>query len=115
VDSESPGAPNGVDAYRHFFYNGGWQVLEERVSAAENTEPETLQPEYQYPPSWRGHYGVAGVWSVRYTRHGGQVDAAVREYIRNQEAHHRTMTFQDEFRALLRKHSIEFDERYVWE
>ena len=25
------------------------------------------------------------------------------------------MTFQDEFRALLKKHRIEFDERYVWD
>ena len=33
----------------------------------------------------------------------------------NQEEHHRKMTFQDEFRALLRRHNIEFDERYVWD
>jgi hypothetical protein len=39
----------------------------------------------------------------------------VREYIRNQEAHHRQMTFEDEYLALLRKHSIEFDLRYVFD
>ena len=32
VDSQSPGNPNGVDAYVHFFYNQGWQELESRVS-----------------------------------------------------------------------------------
>ena len=37
------------------------------------------------------------------------------EYITNQEDHHRTMTFQDELRTLLRRHHIEFDERYVWD
>jgi hypothetical protein len=37
------------------------------------------------------------------------------EYIEKQEDHHRTMTFQDELRAMLRKHNIEFDGRYVWE
>mgnify|MGYP000858361248 CR=1 FL=1 len=54
VDSQSPANPNGVDAYVHYFYNQGWQELESRVSASENTGPESLQPQYQY------------VWSRRY-------------------------------------------------
>ena len=41
--------------------------------------------------------------------------AEVREYIRNQHEHHRKLSFQDEFRAMLRKYQIEFDERYVWD
>ena len=36
-------------------------------------------------------------------------------YIENQEEHHRKMTFQDELRALLRRHGIAFDERFVWD
>lgn len=40
---------------------------------------------------------------------------AVRQYIVNQEEHHRKMTFQEELRALLKKHQIEYDERYVWD
>ena len=40
---------------------------------------------------------------------------SVKEYIAGQEEHHRKMTFQDELRALLRKHETEFDERYVWD
>jgi hypothetical protein len=36
-------------------------------------------------------------------------------YIENQEEHHRERTFQEEFRAMLRKHGIEWDERYVWD
>jgi hypothetical protein len=39
----------------------------------------------------------------------------VTAYIANQEEHHRTRTFQDEFRDLLRAHGIEWDERYVWD
>jgi len=42
------------DSFRHFYYTFGWQLLETRLSTSENTEPQTLQPEYQY------------VWSVRY-------------------------------------------------
>jgi putative transposase len=36
-------------------------------------------------------------------------------YIRNQEHHHRKMTFQDEYRRFLELHRVEFDERYVWD
>lgn len=36
-------------------------------------------------------------------------------YIQNQEEHHRKTTFQDEFHAILKKHGIEFDERYIWD
>jgi len=36
----------------------------------------------------------------------------VRGYIRNQEAHHATMTWETEFRQLLVKHGITFDERF---
>ena len=39
----------------------------------------------------------------------------VETYIANQAEHHRKMTFQDELRALLRKHEIVWDERYVWD
>jgi hypothetical protein len=40
---------------------------------------------------------------------------AVSEYIANQEEHHRTRTFQEEFRLLLKRHGVEYDERYVWD
>ncbi|MFO0816915.1 MAG: IS200/IS605 family transposase [Pirellulales bacterium] len=39
----------------------------------------------------------------------------VRRYIENQQEHHRKMTFQDELRALLTRHGVEFDERYLWD
>jgi putative transposase len=39
----------------------------------------------------------------------------VRKYIDGQADHHRVVTFQDEYRAFLRRHEIEWDERYVWD
>ena len=36
-------------------------------------------------------------------------------YLDGQEEHHRTRTFQDEFRTFLRKYGVEFDEAYVWD
>ena len=39
----------------------------------------------------------------------------VKQYIIGQEEHHSKVSFQDELRALLRRHEIEWDEKYVWD
>ena len=57
--------------------------------------------------AWQGGYGVFSV--------SASALDAVEAYIRNQEEHHRKVTFQDEFRAFLRKHKVDCDERYVWD
>ena len=41
--------------------------------------------------------------------------ASLETYIANQAQHHRQTTFQDEYRRLLEKYEIKFDERYVWD
>lgn len=40
--------------------------------------------------------------------------ATVIEYIAQQEEHHRKVTFQEEYLAFLRKHKVDYDERYLW-
>lgn len=40
---------------------------------------------------------------------------ALSAYIANQREHHRTETFQDEFRCLCRKYGLEIDEQFVWD
>ena len=39
--------------------------------------------------------------------------ARLTEYIKEQEQHHRTTTFADEYRKLLLEAGVEFDERYM--
>jgi putative transposase len=56
---------------------------------------------------WQNGYGVFSVSESQEER--------VRRYILNQEQHHRNFTFEDEFRTILRKHNVAFDERYVWD
>jgi REP element-mobilizing transposase RayT len=36
-------------------------------------------------------------------------------YIANQREHHQRISFQDEYRQMLAKYEVEFDERYVWD
>ena len=56
---------------------------------------------------WQSGYGA---FSVSPTN----VDE-LRQYIANQEDHHRTETFQDEFRRICRKYGVDIDERYAWD
>jgi putative transposase len=56
--------------------------------------------------AWQEGYGA-------FTVSRSNVDA-VREYVRNQEEHHRKRTFQEEYLEFLQKMEIEFDERYLW-
>jgi REP element-mobilizing transposase RayT len=56
---------------------------------------------------WQAGYGA---FSVSQSNAPGVV-----RYIENQHEHHRTMSYQEELRALLRKHEIDFDERYLWD
>jgi putative transposase len=57
--------------------------------------------------AWQNGYGIFSI--------GFSQLAAVRDYIAGQEEHHRNISFQDEFRQLLNRYEIEFDERYVWD
>ncbi len=40
---------------------------------------------------------------------------ALERYMASQREHHTKVTFQDEFRRLLKKYQIPYDERYVWD
>ncbi len=42
------------------------------------------------------------------------MEEKVQAYIHNQEEHHRKQRFSDEFMALLEKHGISYEERYLW-
>jgi REP-associated tyrosine transposase len=56
---------------------------------------------------WQDGYGAFSVGESRI--------ASMKRYIRSQEEHHRRQSFQDELRALLEKHGIEYEERYLWD
>lgn len=56
---------------------------------------------------WQNGYGG---FSVNPT----EIDI-VRKYISGQNEHHEKRTFQDEYRAFLKKYAVEYDERYVWD
>jgi putative transposase len=56
-------------------------------------------------------------WQIKYGAFSVSVSQLERTiaYIKGQQTHHRKMTFEEEFIALLKKHGIAYDERYLWE
>ena len=66
---------------------------------------------------WMGEHGIKFAWQEGYGAFSVSASnlAAVERYIQNQAAHHRKITFEQEFLALLRKHRIDFDPKYVFD
>jgi REP element-mobilizing transposase RayT len=54
---------------------------------------------------WQRGYGAFSI--------SQSVVSSVAKYVRNQERHHRLRSFEDEFRMLLIRHGISFDERHL--
>jgi REP element-mobilizing transposase RayT len=57
--------------------------------------------------SWQKGYGLFSVSPTHVP--------SVREYIENQEEHHRVKSFQEEYRDFLKRYEISYDEKYVWD
>lgn len=56
---------------------------------------------------WQRGYGAFSI--------GQSQVPAVSAYIWDQKEHHKTQSYEDEFRELCRKYEVEFDERYCWD
>jgi len=56
---------------------------------------------------WQNGYGAFSV-------NPSEIDKVI-AYIENQKEHHRKKTFQEEYRAFLKKYRVEYDEKYVWD
>jgi REP-associated tyrosine transposase len=64
----------------------------------------------------KGHQYGSFAWQSGYGAFSfgqSQLDD-VRNYVANQKEHHLRISFKDEFRRLLERYQIEYDERYVW-
>ena len=100
----------GVDDHVHALFslskNLALKTIVEEVKKGSSKWIKTQGPEFSnfY---WQAGYGAFSVSQSNV--------AVVVRYIETQETHHHAASFQDELRALFRRHEIEFDERYVWD
>lgn len=66
---------------------------------------------------WMNENGTAFSWQEGYGAFNVSASnvESVRKYILRQKEHHRKMSFKEEFIALLKKHGVDFDPRYVFD
>lgn len=100
----------GVWDHVHILFDMGEMVAPvkfvEQVKRESSKFVKTLAHRYA-PFYWQRGYGIFSV-SPR------DRDEAER-YVRDQVEHHRKRTFQEEYRAMLKRYGIDFDEQYVWD
>jgi putative transposase len=100
----------GVDDHIHLLFGLSRTLspadIVEMIKTASSKWIKTKGPQFA-GFHWQSGYGIFSVSQ-------SHADDVVR-YILNQEEHHRTMPYQDEFRTLLVRYEIDFDERYVWD
>ncbi len=100
----------GVADHVHILFDMGKMVAPvkfvERVKRESSKFVKTLGPQYA-KFYWQRGYGMFSV--------SPKDRDQAEHYVRNQEEHHRHHTFQDEYRAILIRYGIEFDEQYVWD
>ena len=80
--------------------------LLEEVKGHSSKWIKTKSPEFEnfY---WQNGYGALSVQA-------NGIDVLVK-YIQRQKEHHKNISFQEEFRALMKEHGIDFDEKFVWD
>ncbi|MBI2805113.1 MAG: IS200/IS605 family transposase [Planctomycetes bacterium] len=100
----------GTEDHVHVLFRLGRKIdvakIVEKVKAGSSKWIKTKGAEY-HDFYWQSGYGA---FSIGQSGIGG-----VKKYIANQKEHHRTRTFQEEFREFLNRYEIAFDERYVWD
>jgi putative transposase len=57
--------------------------------------------------AWQNGYGAFSI--------GQSQLASLKRYIVGQKEHHRTRTFEEELREILKRYQVHYDERYVWD
>ena len=80
--------------------------LVEDIKSHSSKWVKTLDPSLQ-DFYWQDGYGAFSV-------NPAEVGTVI-HYIANQHEHHSTNTFQEEYRAILKKYDLVYDERYVWD
>ena len=99
---------NGVDDHIHFLTSLHPSVdLASLIRDAKTSTTTWLRKDANYPnfPGWQDGYGA-------FTKSHAEKDQVI-EYIKQQEEHHKTVSFIDEFKDLLRNEGIDFDKKYL--
>jgi len=101
---------NSVEDHVHILFELGrtttLSAAVERLKKASSKWIKTQGAEFS-GFAWQAGYGAFSVSESNVP--------SVRRYIAGQREHHRSKPFQEEYRTLLARHRVVFDERYLWD
>ena len=98
----------GVSDHVHILFELGRTLsVANAISKIKSTSSLWVHQNQLKEFAWQGGYAAFSVSQSNVE--------IVREYIRRQPEHHARQSFQDELRELLRRHGLEWDERYIWD
>ena len=105
----APILTGGFEDHVHMLARFGRTITQaEWVKELKRVSNLWLKDEYQMRDfEWQGGYADFSVSESNLEQ--------VKRYIANQEEHNRKINFQDELRALLTRHRIQWDEEYIWD
>jgi len=98
---------NGTMDHSHFLVSLGRNDVSELIGDMKRGSSNWAKKNGIPSLYWQRGYGAFSI--------GQSQVQAVSRYIRAQKKHHKSQTYQDEFRALCSKYEVEFDERYCWD
>jgi putative transposase len=99
-------AVGGMEDHIHLLFRlPPTMTLAEAVALVKSNSSKWIK-EQRKKFAWQEGYGAFSVSSSKVP--------AVIKYIDNQEAHHRKISFEDEYISLLKKHGVAFDPKYVF-
>ena len=102
-------AINNVFDHLHFFVGlNPNQSISKMMQLAKGDSSEWINKQKLTSSKfqWQGGYGA-------FSHSKSQIDAVVK-YIHNQQEHHKTVTFLDEYLKMLIASGVDFDERYAF-
>ena len=101
---------NALDDHAHLLFRQSKALamakIVEQIKASSSSWVKAKDPEL-HDFCWQNGYGAFSVSQSNTDE--------VQQYILDQEDRHRSVSFQDEFRRLLERHGIDYNERYVWD
>jgi REP element-mobilizing transposase RayT len=99
---------NSVEDHVHLLFDLGRKVsVSEAVEKVKTSSSKWMKAQGIEEFAWQAGYGAFAVSESNIE--------VVRNYIANQQEHHRRKTFQEEYRTFLERHRVAFDERYMWD
>ena len=102
-----PIAIGGIDDHVHILVElPATMSVAEMMCIIKGNSSKWLNETFSGRFDWQRGYGAFSV-----SRHAREKVAA---YIRNQESHHRARSFEEEYRLLLERNGISYDERFLW-